>query len=153
MSGFSRHELEFCKDVTKRLIDHPLCKAYLRPVNPELDGAHDYFKIIKHPMDLGTIMKKLENNEYTKVQEWQSDIKLVWDNSKEYNTGKGVLHLTADKMIKVCNKIFKYIPKTEVDIWILKLSKANAKLAKFLSKPPSEESLLPKLPEYEIKEE
>lgn len=28
---------------------------FLQPVDPERDGAPNYFSVIKHPMDLGTI--------------------------------------------------------------------------------------------------
>ena len=146
---FTRIELEYCKEVTKKLFEHPLAKAYIRPVNPELDKAYDYFDVIHHPMDLGTIKKRLENGEYQNTEEWMNDIKLVWDNAKTYNNDKKHLfYKVADRLSKKCNEIFKRIPKDESEYWALKLSKANAKLTKFLQKIPSELSSYPRLPEY-----
>ena len=85
MSGFSRVELDYCKKVTEKLIKHPLSVAFLRPVNPQLDGAPDYLQKISHPMDLGTIKSKLENNSYTNSKAWVSDVLLVWQNAMKYN--------------------------------------------------------------------
>lgn len=149
MKSFTRVELEFCKEVTKKLYEHPLAKAFIHPVNPELDRAFDYFKYVSHPMDLGTIKKKLDNAEYPNSTEWMSDIKLVWDNAKTYNNDKkSILNRAADRLSKKCNEIFKCIPKDESDAWSLKLAKANAKLAKFLQTVPSEINTYPRLPEY-----
>ena len=32
---------------------------FLKPVDPEALGLHDYFKVIKEPMDLGTVRTRL----------------------------------------------------------------------------------------------
>lgn len=37
---------------------------FYEPVDPVKYKIHDYFKIIKHPMDLGTVKKKLTYNAY-----------------------------------------------------------------------------------------
>jgi hypothetical protein len=34
------------------------------PVDPKKFGIEDYFEIVKHPMDFGTIKKKLTHNVY-----------------------------------------------------------------------------------------
>lgn len=145
MKPFARVELDFCKEFTRKLYSHPLAKAFIRPVNPELDRANDYFQIIQKPMDLGTIKKKLDNGEYENVQQWQSDVRLVWDNAKQYNNEKkSILYKVADKLSQKCNKIFKFIPKDESELWALKLSKANNKLNKFLQNVPPEYSTYPR---------
>lgn len=38
----------------------------MEPIEPERFGLEDYFKIIKKPMDLGTIKRKLETGKYDK---------------------------------------------------------------------------------------
>ena len=144
-------QLDFIKEFTKRLIDHPLAKAFLRPVNAELDNAHDYHQIIKNPMDLGTIMKNIENSKYELVKNWQDDLKLVWENAKLYNNDKkNILHQAAEKLSKKCSNYLKNIPKTELENWSIKLNRLNMKLSKFLQKPPPEDSIIPRLPELEL---
>jgi hypothetical protein len=45
----------------------------------------DYNDIITHPMDLGTIKKKLAHNFYSNVKQFAGDVRLVWDNCYKYN--------------------------------------------------------------------
>eukprot|EP01025_Chloroclados_australasicus_P050248 TRINITY_DN5755_c0_g2_i1.p1 TRINITY_DN5755_c0_g2~~TRINITY_DN5755_c0_g2_i1.p1 ORF type:complete len:512 (-),score=63.20 TRINITY_DN5755_c0_g2_i1:502-1860(-) len=45
----------------------------------------DYYKIIKNPMDLGTIGKKLKDGSYNSPIQFQEDMRLVWSNCKHYN--------------------------------------------------------------------
>ncbi len=46
------------------------------PVDPVKLGIHDYFSIIKNPMDFGTIKKRLKTNYYTKMQDFVNHVKL-----------------------------------------------------------------------------
>jgi bromodomain-containing factor 1 len=48
-------------------------------------GLIDYPKIIKNPMDLSAINKKLREERYQSVEEVLDDIQLIWDNCKLYN--------------------------------------------------------------------
>lgn len=45
----------------------------------------DYFKIIKQPMDLGTIKKRLENNYYHSASECLQDFNTMFTNCYIYN--------------------------------------------------------------------
>ena len=45
----------------------------------------DYPKIVKYPMDLGTISHKMKEDRYNTVEEVLDDIQLIWDNCKLYN--------------------------------------------------------------------
>lgn len=48
-------------------------------------GLTDYPQIVKNPMDLSTINKKLREDRYHTVEEVLDDIQLIWDNCKLYN--------------------------------------------------------------------
>lgn len=58
---------------------------FQEPVDPVKFGILDYSDIVAHPMDLGTIKKKLAYNFYSTVQQFAADVKLVWDNCYKYN--------------------------------------------------------------------
>jgi hypothetical protein len=67
-----------------------LCKLkdaeiFLRPVNPMELGIPDYLDIIKHPMDFGTIKKKLNSFAYRNCKDFTLDVELVFDNCFIYN--------------------------------------------------------------------
>ncbi|CAO3621827.1 unnamed protein product [Cunninghamella blakesleeana] len=48
--------------------------------------APDYLDVIKIPMDLGTVAKKLKQLEYKNKQEFSDDLYLIYDNCLAYNT-------------------------------------------------------------------
>mmetsp|Transcript_21071 Transcript_21071/g.27684 ORF Transcript_21071/g.27684 Transcript_21071/m.27684 type:complete len:210 (+) Transcript_21071:74-703(+) len=48
-------------------------------------GLYDYPQIIKKPMDLGTVKRKLDNEEYRSPAECAADVRLIWENCMTYN--------------------------------------------------------------------
>ncbi|KAL7269563.1 Transcriptional activator spt7 [Rhizina undulata] len=57
--------------------------AFLNRVNKR--EAPDYYLVIKHPMDLGTVMKKLKSHQYKSKKEFVDDLNLIWANCLTYN--------------------------------------------------------------------
>jgi hypothetical protein len=53
-------------------------------------GLTDYAYIIKYPMDLSTVNRKLREDKYSFVEEALDDIQLIWDNCKTYNQSGSV---------------------------------------------------------------
>lgn len=64
---------EFGDNKDPILISVPLCPL------------QDYYKIIKTPMDMGTIKKRLENNYYWNAQECIQDFNTMFTNCYIYN--------------------------------------------------------------------
>jgi hypothetical protein len=58
---------------------------FQEPVDPNKFGIVDYFDVISHPMDLGTLRKKLTHNCYGGPKEFASDMALIWQNCYRYN--------------------------------------------------------------------
>ncbi|KAL9130923.1 MAG: hypothetical protein Q9217_001026 [Psora testacea] len=56
---------------------------FLNKVNKK--EAPDYGNIIKHPMDLGTMTKKLKNFQYKSKRDFVDDCMLIWANCLKYN--------------------------------------------------------------------
>ncbi|KAK9368487.1 hypothetical protein V1509DRAFT_623056 [Lipomyces kononenkoae] len=57
--------------------------AFLNKVNKR--DAPNYFNVIKNPMDLSTVMKKLKALQYRSKQEFVDDLMLIWDNCLTFN--------------------------------------------------------------------
>lgn len=73
--------------------------------------SQDYHKVIKHPMDLGTIKKRLENNYYWSGKETISDFNTMFTNCYVYNKpGEDVVVMaqTLEKLFltKVCKLLY-----------------------------------------------
>ena len=54
--------------------------------------------IIKNMMDLGTVRQKLQDKEYNNGVECASDIRLIWNNCKTYNSEGSNLFLVAERL-------------------------------------------------------
>lgn len=68
------------------------------PVDPVELGLPDYFDIIKKPMDLGTVQKRLENGHYHSIEDFQSDVNRTFDNAMTYNENGSVVYDMAKEL-------------------------------------------------------
>lgn len=73
------------KRLMNNLWKHPNCWLFYEPVDPQKLNVSDYFDIIKHPMDFGSIKMNLQNNKYLKMQDFLDDVQLTFDNCLLYN--------------------------------------------------------------------
>lgn len=58
---------------------------FRQPVDPQTLGIPDYFDIVKKPMDLSTIKRKLDIGQYVDPWEYVDDVWLMFDNAWLYN--------------------------------------------------------------------
>lgn len=74
-----------CAEMVTTLLTDLREHAYIF-ANP-VDGTkvRDYYKIIKHPMDLGTVQGKISRREYRNPQEFHDDVMTIWSNCNTYN--------------------------------------------------------------------
>ena len=88
----------------KKMVNHlwkmDTAFVFHEPVNPQLLGIHDYFDIIKEPMDFGTIKRKLNENEYVNPAEFVHHMELVFSNCMRYNGATSAYGQLADKFSK-----------------------------------------------------
>ncbi|KAI9707562.1 MAG: Transcriptional activator spt7 [Candelina mexicana] len=83
--------------------------AFLTKVNKR--EAPRYHEIVKHPMDLGTMTKKLKGLQYKSKQEFVADLNLIWSNCLLYNDNlEHFLRKHAIYMRKETEKLVPLIP-------------------------------------------
>jgi len=98
----SLHSVFETADAKRRLLSKILnqMKAYehswpfLQPVT--LEEAPDYYEVIKNPIDLSTMEKKLNQNKYQTIESFIADIKLMCDNCRMFNSKKSSYYKCAD---------------------------------------------------------
>lgn len=84
----STPELTFCMTTWKELTKKShltIAWPFMEPVDPIKLGIPDYFTIVKNPMDLSTVKKKLDSGAYTNGDEFEADIRLIFQNCYLYN--------------------------------------------------------------------
>ncbi|CAI9736477.1 family AAA domain-containing 2B [Octopus vulgaris] len=85
----------FLRDIWNKLAKCRKFAIFMRPV--DIEDVPDYYDIVKEPMDLNSMLKKIDNEMYPTAQEFLDDIDLIWRNALEYNpdsdsTGKAIRH-------------------------------------------------------------
>ncbi len=96
-----------CLDVLKGLQKHEHGWVFATPINPVELGIHDYFDVIQKPMDLGTVEEKLTGGSYHFLDDFQSDVCLVFENAMKYNEERTVVHEMAKELKKKFETDFK----------------------------------------------
>ena len=89
------------------MIRHPNGYIFATPVDPVHLQIPDYPDIIKRPMDLGTIRKRLETSYYRDLTECANDIRLTFDNAMLYNPTTTDVHKCAQHFKRQFEKSFK----------------------------------------------
>lgn len=87
--------------------------AFLNKVSKR--DAPNYYQIIKYPMDLNTVMKKLKALQYNSKKEFVDDLMIIWQNCLTYNSDpKHFLRAHAIAMRKKTLSLIPLIPDITV---------------------------------------
>lgn len=80
--------LKSCNEILKELFSKKhsgYAWPFYKPVDAKMLGLHDYHDIIKKPMDLGTVKRKMDEREYKTAAEFEGDVRLIFTNCYKYN--------------------------------------------------------------------
>ncbi|GER48576.1 bromodomain-containing protein [Striga asiatica] len=100
-----------CDTLLTRLMGHQLAWIFNEPVDIVKHNIPDYFNVIKHPMDLGTVKSKLLSNQYSSPMDFAADVRLTFRNAMTYNPVGHTVHSMADAMSKYFETRWKSIEK------------------------------------------
>lgn len=90
-----------CLPIHKALWDHADGWIFHKRVDPERLNLPDYFDVIKRPMDLTTIRKKLEGNAYSDLEAFEADMVLMLENAKLYNGEGSEVYDLSDELLGI----------------------------------------------------
>ena len=78
--------LERIKKIVNAFLPRDDSGPFREPVDWRALELHDYPEIITNMMDLGTVQRKLEREQYETAHLAAEDIRLVWNNCMTYNS-------------------------------------------------------------------
>ncbi|XP_017335349.1 bromodomain testis-specific protein isoform X2 [Ictalurus punctatus] len=104
------------KVVVKALWRHQLSWPFRHPVDAVQLNLPDYYAIIKNPMDLSTIKKRLDNNYYWKAMECVEDFNTMFTNCYLYNRPGDDIVLMAQALEKLFLEKVAEMPQDEREI-------------------------------------
>ncbi len=85
----------------QKILDHQFGWLFRDPVDPVELGIPDYFDVIKEPMDLGKVKRRLESGYYTTIDNAAQDVKLVFENAIKYNGESSEVGCMAVQMLEM----------------------------------------------------
>ncbi|XP_064329945.1 bromodomain-containing protein 2 isoform X5 [Phalacrocorax carbo] len=138
--GKLSEQLKYCNGILKELLSKKHAAyawPFYKPVDASALGLHDYHEIIKHPMDLSTIKRKMENRDYHDAQEFAADVRLMFSNCYKYNPPDHDVVAMARKLQDVFEFSYAKMPDEPQDA---SPPSVSAPLTGALSKSSSEES-------------
>lgn len=120
-----------CLSVMDALSRFSISKMFSQPVDPVRDNVPNYFAIVKRPMDLSTVRRKLEENRYASVAEWKADVDTIWANSLLVNEPGSVLGCITLEMQAQWQRLSAGISGDAESDWLARLLVLRDALANF----------------------
>ncbi|XP_028268977.1 bromodomain-containing protein 3-like isoform X3 [Parambassis ranga] len=106
-------QMKHCDAILKEMLSKKHAAyawPFYKPVDAEALELHDYHDIIKHPMDLSTVRKKMDKGEYSDPQSFATDVRLMFSNCYKYNPPDHEVVAMARKLQDVFEMRFAKIP-------------------------------------------
>ncbi|KAI4343640.1 hypothetical protein L6164_010968 [Bauhinia variegata] len=100
-----------CETLLNRLMSHQFGWVFNTPVDVVKLNIPDYFTVIKHPMDLGTIKSGITSGEYPSPMDFAADVRLTFSNAMTYNPPGNDVHIMAETLSKYFEVRWKAIEK------------------------------------------
>ncbi|NXW54734.1 BRDT protein, partial [Eurystomus gularis] len=113
-TGCQTNQLLYLQRVVMKAIwRHSFAWPFLEPVDAAALKLPDYYSIIKKPMDLSTIKKRLEHNYYKKAAECIEDFKTMFSNCYMYNKPGDDIVIMAQELEKLFMQKIAQMPPEE----------------------------------------
>ncbi|KAF4077114.1 hypothetical protein AMELA_G00204370 [Ameiurus melas] len=120
--GRLTEHLKHCDTILKDMLSKKHAAyawPFYKPVDAEALGLHDYHDIIKHPMDLSTVKKKMDGREYPDAQSFASDVRLMFSNCYKYNPPDHEVVAMARKLQDMFEMRFAKMPDEAAEVTVV----------------------------------
>jgi len=108
--------LKACNEILKEILGKKHANyawPFYKPVDTSLPELADYKKVIKTPMDLGTVKTKMEGRDYSSHLDFASDVRMIFTNCYKYNPPESEIVGMARKLQDVFEMKYAKIPDDE----------------------------------------
>ncbi|KAI8818584.1 uncharacterized protein EV422DRAFT_498747 [Fimicolochytrium jonesii] len=139
--GMTAQEFDMCLKLWKVVHGNPVAYWFYAPVDPVALNIPNYPQVIKNPMDLSTIKSKLDQRIYNAPSEFKADVRLMLNNSLQFNPPGTLVHNDSKILLhdfsKAWNERAKYLRDHSTSNAANKVSKIPTGDDKVGTPPPS----------------
>ncbi len=117
-------ELKFCREVLTEIQKpkhYSITNPFMIPVDPVALNIPNYFTIIKKPMDISTVAKKLDEGNYSTAGEFEKDFRQIVWNCLKFNPPGNPVHALGKQLEELFESQW-----SRKDEWIAEHSPAAA---------------------------
>ena len=129
----SEYDKEWLAKTFIELYNLPISKMFRYPVDQIKDHALNYYEIVKKPMCLDTIKKKLNAGAYDTIDDFSDDLRLIYNNSILFNQKNSVITWMAADMVKWFNERRNKKGVSKEVVWNEKVQKICKKIAEHMT--------------------
>ncbi|KAK8834554.1 hypothetical protein M9Y10_027555 [Tritrichomonas musculus] len=105
-----------CQDIVQQIVGTDGSSYFFRPVDPEKDGAPDYYLIIMTPMSLFDVQDKLDKKLYNTPEEFIKDMDQIFINAKIYNMNTHPIYKAAEVLANKFSILSARLPRKIQDL-------------------------------------
>lgn len=135
-AGLPKQQTKYALAIIKNLRRSKDASPFIYPVDPVALNIPSYPAIIKRPMDLSTMEKKLHNNRYSKVEQFVDDFNLIINNCITFNGPEHPIAGLARNIQTIFERQYKSMPAANEAEPPTPEKKSHKKKASVTQKPP-----------------
>lgn len=124
----------FMREITQKIHALPIAAPFRERVREE--DAAGYYNVIHRPMWLNEVLSRIDRDQYTRLDDWRSDVNLIWKNAMRYNQKGDLFFEFAADLESIFKELSEKVPTTEAQAWAYKLEKVHKKMMTVLEQCP-----------------
>jgi bromodomain-containing factor 1 len=106
-------QIKYCGAIMRNLKKHRDAAPFIHPVDYIKLNIPDYPHIIKRPIDLTTIDKKLKHHDYNHVNQFVDDIRLLFNNCYKFNGPEATVSMLCQNVESAFEKSLRQMPPSK----------------------------------------
>lgn len=133
-----------CQKVLQLVQKHEFAQPFLKPVDYLSLNIPDYPIIVKEPMDLSKVDKKLRGGSYSNPMQFAADMRKIWSNAILYNPSDTPIHEMTLKISDYFEKVYQPVEENPFsdpsdDFLPPKIAKVVSRLEELKNNTPDKE--------------
>ena len=128
-----------CKSVIKKLCSMEISIPFQSDMSMKYGITESIKNYLQNPVNISIVKKRLYENHYQSLLEFESDVRLIWSNAMSlFQKGSAIFAMAEDCSVWF-DKQMEQFPRSENELWLIKFNKIHRKLNNLVFSFPDRE--------------